>query len=44
MAIAPDKWDKMSPEEQQTARSEGKIRFPVSRLAFAVSFTRASFS
>ena len=34
MAIAPDKWDKMSPDEQQTARSEGKIRFPVSRLGF----------
>ena len=44
MAIAPDKWDKMSPEEQQTAHSEGKLRFPVSSLALLSHSCQSSSS
>ena len=30
LAILPEVWDKMSPEDQKAARAQGKIRLPVS--------------
>lgn len=30
LAILPETWDKMKPDEQEAARAQGKIRFPVS--------------
>lgn len=29
LAILPEVWDKLSPDEQKKARAEGKIRLPV---------------
>ncbi|CAF1240344.1 unnamed protein product [Adineta steineri] len=37
LAILPEEWDRMSPDEQKDAREQGKIRLPTERELFALS-------
>jgi len=39
LAILPEVWDRMPPEEQMAARAQGKIRLPVRKKhLFSTSF------
>lgn len=39
MAVLPEVWDKMTPEEQEAARAQGKLRAPVSETMIELRST-----